>query len=98
MKTPKFTLILTFICLLAFLLYDAFFTGASNQILELVQDLSFVLIGAFFIFTSTKNKEADQKPNSLDAKKLAAEIAHDEKKQLEDKIKTLEAALERLIK
>jgi len=98
MKTPKFTLFFTVLFLLAFLLYDSFFMPASSGAIELVQDLVFVLIGGFSGLTIFQLQDNNKKPNLIDSKKLALEVAQDEKKQLEDKVKTLEAALERLMK
>jgi hypothetical protein len=43
-------------------------------------------------------KKGNKKPELIDPAKLAREIAEDESKQLREKIKTLEYALERLNK
>ena len=93
MKTPIFTIVFLVIVTLCFLIYDSLM--ARNWI-ELVQDISFLVLGGIF---SWQIRIDNKKKNSLiDSDKLAVEVIQDENKQLKEKMKTLEAALDKLVK
>jgi hypothetical protein len=97
MKTPKLTLFFIVLLTIAFLVQDSLF-GAETGLIELLQDFAFVTLGGVLGFFYLSLKEGNKKPALIDPEKLALEVSKDEKKQLEEKVKTLEAALERLIK
>ena len=93
MKTPVFTIIFLATITLCFLVYDSLMT---RNWIELVQDISFLVLGGIF---SWQIRIDSKKKNSLiDTDKLAVEVIEDENKQLKEKMKTLEVALNKLIK
>ena len=99
MKTPKFTLILTSLITLAFLAQDFLFGQTYSNLIDFLQNISFLGLGGFLGTVLFGNKfKSNQKADLINPQKLAEEIVKDEKKQLQEKIKTLEAALNRALK
>jgi hypothetical protein len=97
MKAPKLTLIFTAIIAIAFAVQDAFLTGRGGW-LEFGQDWAFIILGGVLGGVGFGLNDKNKKPELINTEKLALEVAQDEKKQLQEKVKTLEAALERIMK
>lgn len=97
MKTPKFTLFLTALATLALIGQDVLLHNGLKW-LELLQNSTLVALGGFCGMVLEKLKDKNKKPPLIDSEKLSQEVIQDEKKQLQEKIKTLEAALDKLIK
>ncbi len=97
MKTPKITLFLMVLVSLSLIGQDVLFHNGLKW-LEFIQDSAFVVLGGFCGMVLGKLNEKNKKPSLIDTEKLAKEVSQDEKRQLQEKIKTLEAALEKLIK
>ncbi|MDX1918858.1 MAG: hypothetical protein SFT81_06950 [Candidatus Caenarcaniphilales bacterium] len=70
-----------------------------GYIFEFILDTFIFIMGIFVVVIYQRLVGGtDKKSDLIDPQKLAQEIARDEKRQLEEKVKTLEAALSKLLK
>ncbi|MDJ0626392.1 MAG: hypothetical protein QNJ31_08530 [Candidatus Caenarcaniphilales bacterium] len=99
MKYPKVTLFFTIFLLVFLLAQDLLFNINFTPLVELIHNIAFIMLGSMvgIVIYSLKHGN-EKKPELIDEDKLAFKVLEDEKKQLKEKIKTLEAALERLMK
>jgi hypothetical protein len=98
MKHPIFASVLFIFAWSSLLVYDFLFGSRLGNTFDFLQNLAFSGFGISFGLMIESLKKGNKKPELIDPAKLAREIAEDESKQLREKIKTLEYALERLNK
>lgn len=96
MKHPIIAFSLIFTLWLFLFIYDFLFGLKVPPSFDLLQNLAFSGFGIIFGTMINDLKKGNKKPDLIDTEKLALQIAKDEKKQLEEKVKTLELAIERL--
>ncbi|MDX1920987.1 MAG: hypothetical protein SFU25_09675 [Candidatus Caenarcaniphilales bacterium] len=98
MKHPIIAFSLIALLWFFLLTYDLLFGIKATPLFDLVQNLAFSGFGIAFGTMIGSAQKGNKKPDLIDSEKLAMQITKDEKKQLEEKVKTLELAIERLTK